>query len=37
MPVRERERAGLSEEQKMRVMREERARAAEARLKRLGG
>lgn len=37
MPVRERERAGLSEEQKMRVVREERARAAEARLKRLGG
>lgn len=37
MPVKERERAGLSEEQKMRVMREERARAAEARLKRLGG
>ncbi|BGP34414.1 hypothetical protein JCM10296v2_006234 [Rhodotorula toruloides] len=37
MPVRERERAGLSEEQKTRVMREERARAAEARLKRVGG
>ncbi|BGP26763.1 C2H2 finger and ankyrin domain protein [Rhodotorula toruloides] len=35
-PVRERERAGLTEEQRIRVMREERARAAEARLKRLG-
>ncbi|GAA6008943.1 Vms1p [Rhodotorula paludigena] len=36
-PIRDRDRAGLSEEQKMRIMREERARAAEARLKRLGG
>ncbi|GAA5970787.1 hypothetical protein JCM8115_002943 [Rhodotorula mucilaginosa] len=36
-PIRERQQAGLSEEQKMRIQREERARAAEARLKRLGG
>ena len=36
-PIRERQQAGVSEEQKMRIQREERARAAEARLKRLGG
>lgn len=36
-PIQDRDRAGLSEEQKMRIQREERARAAEARLKRLGG
>lgn len=35
-PIQDRDRAGLSEEQKMRIQREERARAAEARLKRLG-
>ncbi|BGP42435.1 hypothetical protein JCM10449v2_006440 [Rhodotorula kratochvilovae] len=36
-PIQERQRQGLSEEQKRRIEREERARAAEARLKRLGG
>ncbi|GAA5892369.1 hypothetical protein JCM8208_005804 [Rhodotorula glutinis] len=35
--IQDRQRSGLSEEQKRRVEREERARAAEARLKRLGG
>ncbi|TNY22850.1 hypothetical protein DMC30DRAFT_101545 [Rhodotorula diobovata] len=35
--MQERQRSGLSEEQKRRVEREERARAAEARLRRLGG
>ncbi|GAA5878414.1 hypothetical protein JCM3774_002830 [Rhodotorula dairenensis] len=37
MPIRERQQAGLTDEQKMRIQREERARAAEARLKRLAG